>query len=171
MTSSISGSWRQIGKTRVWETTTHNEAESRRLAHALARHLRGGDFVALDGEMGTGKTIFVRGLAEAFHVTHLPASPTFPLVQVYRGGAGHPLLCHVDLHRISGREVMELGWEELNDPRTVTVVEWAEKAAVLWPVQVLSIRMSHAGGDARRFEFRLLSPRASELVKKLTEKS
>ena len=97
-------------------------------AARLARHLRPGDLLLLRGEMGAGKTTFVRGLARGLDVRGDVMSPTFQLVRVYRG----PLqLAHVDLYRLAeaelgGAGLEELGLEELLDQGAV-VVEWGDR--------------------------------------------
>ena len=110
-------------------------------AARLARHVRRGDLLLLEGEMGAGKTTFVRGLAGGLGVEGDVMSPTFQLVRVYRG----PLqLAHVDLYRLAGAaEVADLGLDELLDEGAV-VVEWGERlrvpAAVRVPIEVLDER-------------------------------
>jgi tRNA threonylcarbamoyladenosine biosynthesis protein TsaE len=93
-------------------------------AARLARHVRRGDLLLLEGEMGAGKTTFVRGLARGLDVAGDVMSPTFQLVRVYRG----PLqLAHVDLYRLSdAAEVADLGLDELLEEGAV-VVEWGER--------------------------------------------
>jgi tRNA threonylcarbamoyladenosine biosynthesis protein TsaE len=92
-------------------------------ASRLARHLRLGDLLLLGGEMGAGKTTFVRGLARGLDVRGDVMSPTFQLVRVYRG----PLqLAHVDLYRLAEAELGDLGLEELLDQGAV-VVEWGDR--------------------------------------------
>jgi tRNA threonylcarbamoyladenosine biosynthesis protein TsaE len=110
-------------------------------AARLARHVRRGDLLLLEGEMGAGKTTFVRGLACGLGVSGDVMSPTFQLVRVYRG----PLqLAHVDLYRLAGAaEVADLGLDELLDEGAV-VVEWGERlpdpAAVRVTIEVLDER-------------------------------
>jgi tRNA threonylcarbamoyladenosine biosynthesis protein TsaE len=93
-------------------------------AARLARHLRRGDLLLLEGEMGAGKTTFVRGLARGLGVTGDVMSPTFQLVRVYRG----PMqLAHVDLYRLAdAAELADLGIDELLDEGAV-VVEWGDR--------------------------------------------
>ena len=93
-------------------------------AARLARHLRPGDLLLLRGEMGAGKTTFVRGLARGLDVRGDVMSPTFQLVRVYRGPTQ---LAHVDLYRLSDpAELADLGLDELLDEGAV-VVEWGER--------------------------------------------
>ena len=110
-------------------------------AARLARHVRRGDLVLLEGEMGAGKTTFVRGLAKGLRVAGDVTSPTFQLVRVYSG----PLqLAHVDLYRLSdAAEVADLGLDELLNVGAV-VVEWGDRlrdpGAVRVTIEVLDER-------------------------------
>lgn len=150
---------------------TRSAEDTLALAREVGRHLAPGDWLALMGELGTGKTVFVRGVAEGLNLNEVPTSPTFAIVQVHRprkgGGAA---LRHVDLYRLSAAEVPALEWEELHDDDGVTVVEWAEKARPLWPEGCLAVRLSHQGGDARRVEFFACGARSGEIVKRLKGK-
>src|SRR5262249_59986561 len=130
----------------------------------LAQNLKGGDWVALIGDMGTGKTVFTQGMAAVLGGVS-PLSPTFSLVQFYPGRPW--ALRHVDLYRLEPKEVAELEWEELHDEQGVTVVEWAEKAQFLWPDSCVALRMTHRGGDKRRFEFLSRGARGQEIINKL----
>jgi len=111
-------------------TTTSRELETGRpeateaAAGRLARHVGRGDLLLLAGEMGAGKTTFVRGLAAGMGVTGDVMSPTFQLVRVYRGPVQ---LAHVDLYRLDGAaELADLGLDELLDDGAV-VVEWGDR--------------------------------------------
>lgn len=129
---------------------TRSPAETEALGRALARMLPRGSLVALRGDLATGKTCLVRGMASAFGAPESVHSPTFTLVNEYGGGPG---LVHLDLYRIGGAaEAIGLGCEEHFEPEGVCAVEWAERAEALLPARRVDIRMEHAGGDARRIE-------------------
>jgi tRNA threonylcarbamoyladenosine biosynthesis protein TsaE len=128
--------------------TTHSESETAAIGRDLARALGPGSVVLLFGDLGAGKTAFVRGLAEGLGA--LPedvSSPTFTLMQEYRGG--RVPLVHVDLYRLDDpREVDELGLEELGS-NSVLAIEWAEK--LNRPMKdAVEVRIEHAAGDTRR---------------------
>jgi tRNA threonylcarbamoyladenosine biosynthesis protein TsaE len=119
----------------------------------LAARLAPGDVVLVSGELGAGKTTFVRGALHALGVTEAVTSPTFVVGVLYEGARGP--LSHLDLYRLAGLDDEDPG---LLDPYfgadTVTFVEWPERArsvealggrAVAWRVS-----LAHAGGDARR---------------------
>lgn len=103
--------------------TTHSSEETKRVAADLAKTLHGGEVIALEGELGTGKTTFAQGLCEALGVTDTVTSPTFAIMNVYQGRLR---VVHLDLYRLkSTREIAMLGLEEfLGAPDTVTLIEW-----------------------------------------------
>jgi tRNA threonylcarbamoyladenosine biosynthesis protein TsaE len=102
-------------------------------AARLARHVRRGDLVLLGGEMGAGKTTFVRGLARGLRVAGDVMSPTFQLVRVYPGPVQ---LAHMDLYRLSdAAELADLGLDELLDEGAV-VVEWGDRLPAPGAVRV-----------------------------------
>ena len=107
---------------------TRSADETVSLARRIGGILRPGEVLLLVGDLGTGKTTFVRGLADGLGIPARPRSPTFTVVHTYDGGS-YPLV-HVDLYRLdSSSEVLSLGLEELLAPPAVSVVEWGEKAA------------------------------------------
>ena len=119
------------------------------VAAEMATAFRGGEVVLLSGELGAGKTAFVRGLARGLGADpDEVASPTFVLLTAY---PGRLTLHHADLYRLRGNgDERELGLEELPGPAGVLAVEWAERLAdVPWRA-VLRVRLEHAGGDVRR---------------------
>ena len=130
--------------TTLHERITQSAAETEAAGEELGRRLNAGDIVLLIGELGAGKTTFVRGVARGTESAAPVASPTFQLVRVY---PGRVQLAHVDLYRIEDvAELASLGLEELADDGAV-IVEWGgrldiEDAAV--------IDIEHLGGDRRR---------------------
>ena len=128
-------------------TITHSEFETEAVGRDVARLLSAGSVVLLFGELGAGKTAFVRGLAEGLGGSpDEVSSPTFTLMQEYRGGR-IPLV-HVDLYRLDDpREVDDLGLEELG-LNSVLAIEWADK----WPYsppEALRVSIAHAGENER----------------------
>jgi tRNA threonylcarbamoyladenosine biosynthesis protein TsaE len=105
--------------------------------------------VLLTGELGAGKTAFVRGLARGLGVdADEVASPTFVLLTSY---PGRLTLHHADLYRLSGKgDDRELGLDELPGPRGVLAVEWAERLSERPWDRVFRVELEHAGGDDRR---------------------
>src|SRR5207244_7315569 len=117
------------------------------VAEKLARSLEPGAFVLLHGDLGAGKTVFVRGLAAGLGVDpDSVSSPTFVLVQQYRGQI--PLV-HADLYRLDGAAAVDdLGLEDLCSG-AVVAVEWAERMPRI-PAGSVLVRIEDAGGDTRR---------------------
>jgi tRNA threonylcarbamoyladenosine biosynthesis protein TsaE len=128
-----------------------SEAETEAVAERLAHTLRSGDVVLLYGDLGAGKTAFVRGLARGLGVDpDEVSSPTFTLVQEYRARVP---LHHADLYRVSTRlDVQELGLEEAAADGGVVTIEWADRLAGDPPPGALRVRISDEGGDRRRIE-------------------
>lgn len=107
-------------------TTTRGEQETAAVGRDLARTLEPDAVVLLSGDLGAGKTAFVRGLAEGLGIDPQEvSSPTFTLVQEYRGGR-LPLF-HVDLYRLRPVEVGDLGLEEITRSGGVTAIEWPDR--------------------------------------------
>ena len=128
--------------TTLRETSAPEETEA--AGEELGRRLRKGDLVLLKGELGAGKTTFVRGIARGTGSTAPVASPTFQLVRVY---PGRLQLAHVDLYRLEkSEELRDLSLDELLDAGAV-VVEWGDRIEV--PDAAL-IEIEHLGGDRRR---------------------
>jgi tRNA threonylcarbamoyladenosine biosynthesis protein TsaE len=127
--------------------TTHSEPETAGVGRDLAPALVAGSVVLLRGDLGAGKTAFVRGLAEGLGVAADDvSSPTFTLMQEYRGG--RVPLVHVDLYRLDDpREIDDLGLEEIGET-CVLAIEWAEK----WrhpPADAVRVAIAHAGEAER----------------------
>jgi tRNA threonylcarbamoyl adenosine modification protein YjeE len=140
-----------------------DRAATLRVGERLAGLVRGGDAIALVGELGAGKTTLVIGLVGALGGGPA-ASPTFSLVNEYPG----PLVVwHVDLYRIErAAELAELGLDDvIGDPRGICVVEWADRFAVL-PADHLRLALAHAGGG-RTLAVAGTGPRGRELARAL----
>lgn len=131
------------------ETVTASEAETASLGEALAAQLRGGEAVLLQGELGAGKTAFVRGLARGLGVdVSEVVSPTFVLLTRYDGRLQ---LHHADLYRLAGGgDDRELGLDELPGEDGVLAVEWAERLSLRPWEHCIRVTLEHAGGDQRR---------------------
>jgi len=132
-----------------FEIESISPEETRRLGRAIGRALTAGSIVALNGELGTGKTTLTQGIArgldvpEAFQVT----SPTFTLVNEY---PGRLTLYHVDLYRLSGPADLEtLGYEEFFFAEGVTVVEWSEKIAEILDEGCIFIELRYIDANRR----------------------
>jgi tRNA threonylcarbamoyladenosine biosynthesis protein TsaE len=125
------------------DVVTNSPAETEHEGMLLGEKLRAGDIVLLVGELGAGKTTFVRGVAQGAGSRADVASPTFQLVRIY---PGHVQLAHVDLYRVEKlSELRDLGLEELAQDGAV-VVEWGERLEV---DGAALIEIEHLGGDRR----------------------
>jgi len=124
---------------------THSEDETQAVARDLATHLTRGDVVRLSGELGAGKTAFVRGVVRGRGVVaDEVSSPTFTLIQEYGGGAVY----HVDLYRLQPEEVDDLGLEELPESGGLLCIEWADRLPRRFRGAV-SVRITDQGRDVR----------------------
>jgi tRNA threonylcarbamoyladenosine biosynthesis protein TsaE len=114
---------------------------------ALGRTLGPGDVVALYGELGAGKTCFVQGLVRGLGVTTQATSPTFVLVNEYRGRLP---IHHVDAYRTASlTELMDLGLLDLFGGDGVTLLEWADRAEPLLPARAIRVRIEGLGDEPR----------------------
>ena len=129
---------------------SHSALQTERLGAALARELKPGDVVLVCGEMGAGKTTFVRGALRALGVTGRVTSPTFTLARRYDDLAVP--VSHLDLHRLAGLEGEDPALlADYVDPAHVAFVEWPEAAEALLADRVAArVTLEHAGQDLRR---------------------
>jgi tRNA threonylcarbamoyladenosine biosynthesis protein TsaE len=132
----------------VSREVTRSEEETAALAARLSGAFRGGEAVLLRGELGAGKTAFVRGLARGLGADEAEvSSPTFVLLTSY---PGRLVLHHADLYRLRGDgDDVELGLDELPGPSGVLALEWAERLSRVPWERVLHVTLTHAGGDER----------------------
>ncbi len=132
--------------------TTNNSEETQELGEDFAKSLRAGDVVCLYGDLGSGKTTFVQGLAKGLGVKEKIISPTFIIIRTY------PLknFYHIDLYRIENNDLQGLGLEEiLNNLQNIVVVEWAEKLKKYLPQKRIDIKFSYEKEKKRKIIFSL----------------
>jgi tRNA threonylcarbamoyladenosine biosynthesis protein TsaE len=140
---------------RIHEFTTQSGAGTIELGRKLARLLKPPQLLLLRGELGTGKTTLVKGIAQALDAAEPDevTSPTFTLIHEYDGALdGKPLkLFHLDVYRLEGERQLEtLGLDELLTPDALVLVEWGEKFKSIRKKATGEIAISSAGGDARK---------------------
>jgi tRNA threonylcarbamoyladenosine biosynthesis protein TsaE len=130
-------------------TETRSAQETQAVGHALAPLLEMGTTVALQGDLGAGKTEFVKGLVAGLGgEAHRVTSPTFGIVQEYAVSGG--FVMHIDAYRTrSEREFFEMGLEESLEGARLVAVEWPDRMGRYLPLDRLVIRLSHKGGNRR----------------------
>ncbi len=138
-------------------TTVHaaDPAATRAVGSIIARHVRDGDVIALDGPLGAGKTELVRGLAEGMGLDPGDVtSPTFVLMHEYEPqDAASPVLAHIDAYRLEGADgLASLGWQGHGEGLrrgAVTAIEWADRVATALGPDRLNVRIEHAPAGRR----------------------
>jgi tRNA threonylcarbamoyladenosine biosynthesis protein TsaE len=127
------------------DVVTKSDEETAALGARLAQELRAGAVIHLFGDLGAGKTVFVRGLAQGLGLDpDEVSSPTFTLIQEYRGG--RVTLYHVDLYRLEGAEVRDLGLDALTADG-VLAIEWANRLPDA-DSRAITVHLDDAGDDA-----------------------
>jgi len=130
------------------EYTVNSVEETWALARELAKELKPGDIVCLEGDLGAGKTTFTQGLAAALGVPGRVTSPTFCIVQEHK--SADVLLVHMDLYRLHGEEDVEaIGWEDYLSRGAIFVIEWPERAGSLIPASARHVELRNLGGERR----------------------
>jgi tRNA threonylcarbamoyladenosine biosynthesis protein TsaE len=128
--------------------TTASPDETTAAGQRLGATLRAGDVVALTGDLGAGKTCFVQGLVAGLGVETRATSPTFVLVNEYRGRLA---VHHVDVYRTGTlTELLDLGLPELIDADGVTLIEWADRCEPLLPSRTVRVHVEGVGDEPRR---------------------
>ncbi|MCX7880580.1 MAG: tRNA (adenosine(37)-N6)-threonylcarbamoyltransferase complex ATPase subunit type 1 TsaE [Ignavibacteria bacterium] len=109
-----------------------SEEETKQIAFEFSKRLKIGDLVALVGELGTGKTLFIRGVGNYFKINEIVTSPSFTIINLYNGlfESKSFNIYHIDLYRIKNiNEIIDLGFSEIiASPNSIFFIEWAEKA-------------------------------------------
>ncbi len=144
-----------------------SSGESRELGRALGRLLEGGDFIALYGDLGSGKTVLAQGISAGLGYDGYVSSPSFVIVNEY---AGRIPIMHVDLYRIHDpAEIEDLGHRELFFGGGVAIVEWAGRAGELLPNERLDIRIAIDALDTRTITFDARGDRYTQVMVTLLE--
>lgn len=136
------------------EYLTHSAADTIALGRELVSHLSPPKIVVLTGELGTGKTTIIKGIAEGLKAESQDnvTSPTFTLVHEYRGPSA--TLYHIDLYRVDSKRQLEtLGIDDLRDERSVILLEWGEKFERFRNESDAEIRLERLGETDRKIAF------------------
>jgi tRNA threonylcarbamoyladenosine biosynthesis protein TsaE len=146
------------------DIVSHSVEQTRRLGTHLGKYLQRGDVILLHGEFGTGKTTLTQGIAAGLGIdSKYVNSPTFTLVNEYRGGKLR--LYHIDLYRLEGNEqVATLGLEDYFAGDGVVVMEWPEEATSWLSPERLDIQLGHLNETKRTLRFYAAGGRYHNLV-------
>ena len=145
---------------------THSPEETAHLAGTIGKIIREGTVICLDGELGVGKTLFVRTLARTLGVESDVTSPTFNLMNIYE--AACPIV-HFDLYRITSEEELEdIGFFEYAEATEgIVLIEWAEKFPNAIPADHLSVRIDALDAEKRKFTFIAAGEKSEALLEEL----
>lgn len=126
---------------------TTNEKDTYRLGTEIGKLLKKGDIIGLNGDLGAGKTLLTRGIAEGMGIDDYITSPSFTIINEYEGELP---LYHFDVYRIgSPDEMYEIGFEEYLFGRGVCIIEWSDMINDLLPDSVIDIRIAVTGDETR----------------------
>jgi len=127
---------------------SNHETETFDLGKDFSKSLQGGNVVALIGELGSGKTIFVKGICSGFSVTEIPLSPTFSLINEYHGKL---ILYHFDFYRIKSlQELYDIGYEDYFYGNDICLIEWANLVEEVLPKKYFEIKIDNADTENER---------------------
>jgi len=127
---------------------SNSPEQTQQFAERLAKLLGPGDVIALEGDLGAGKTTFTQGLAKGLGIKTVVNSPTFTIIKEYQGTLP---LYHMDVYRVED-EFEELGFDEYFYGEGITVVEWASMIRSVLPPVLLEIYIKRAEGDSREIQ-------------------
>ena len=146
-----------------FERKTTDSEETSQFAARLARYLQPGDVIALEGDLGAGKTTFTKGLAQGLEIKKTVNSPTFTIIKEYKGKLP---LYHMDVYRVADA-FEDLGFDEYFEGEGVTVVEWAHLIEEQLPEDRLTIFLYREETDQRRMVFVPQGKRYEQLCKEI----
>jgi len=141
------------------ELVTFNENDTIELGEKIAKLLKPGDIIALEGELGTGKTVFVKGVARGLQIPEHVTSPTFNIVHSYEGNG--MTLHHFDVYRVNDEEeLFEIGFEEYLYKGDISIIEWADLIKNMMPENTIWIKIERTdkNPDQRIITIRGLEP-------------
>jgi tRNA threonylcarbamoyladenosine biosynthesis protein TsaE len=151
--------------TATFVVETHSAHETKSWGRRLATILEGGELLGLSGELGAGKTVFVKGLARGLSLREEDIlSPSFTMIREHRGRLP---LYHIDLYRLDQVVLDDLGLREYLFSDAVAAVEWFERLREAADLDRIAIRISYAGASMRRIEFEAIGDRYVPIVQAL----
>jgi tRNA threonylcarbamoyladenosine biosynthesis protein TsaE len=138
--------------------------ETKMWGRRLGSMLEGGELLAFSGDLGTGKTCFIKGVARGLSLREENIlSPTFTMIQEHRGRLP---LYHIDLYRLDNVALDDLGLREYLFSDSIAAVEWFERLQEGGQIDRLAVRISYSGANSRRIEFIAFGERYSLLITK-----
>ncbi len=151
------------------EFISRSPEQTRRVGARLGMFLTGGEVIALEGDLGTGKTVLAQGIGIGWGVATPLLSPTFILVRRHTRHQDSRFFYHIDLYRIASvQEAVDLGLEELlGDPESVCVVEWSNRATTLFPEEALWVTLRVMDEQRRSLTFRANGDHHRAILEKL----
>lgn len=157
---------RKTDTSRDWRQVLPSLLKTDKLGRIIGSVLKGGEFLALSGALGAGKTALVRGIATGLGASpQAVSSPTFVLLHEYRGRLP---LAHIDLYRLHSLQEMEsIGLEDYLSGPTVVAVEWADKAPGILPDDRLEMQLRHRTVQSRSITFRATGPVSAALLARI----
>ena len=128
---------------------TNSKEETLALAENFSKTLQGGDFLAFYGDLGSGKTTFIQGLAKGLGIEKRIISPTFIIMRHYKLAKGN--FYHIDLYRTESKhDLLGIGLDQIiQDPNNIVALEWAEKIGDLMPEKRIEIRLKYLSDNKR----------------------
>ncbi len=150
----------------TWVTRLRSLKATEALGQAIGHQLRGGEIIALTGQMGAGKTVLTKGIASGLGISHdQVTSPTFTITHEY---SGQLRLIHADLYRINSfAELRSIGLEDYYGPSTAVVIEWADRMGPEFPQDYLLVNLAHSQRYIRLATLTAHGPLSHALLKKL----
>ncbi|MCX7845218.1 MAG: tRNA (adenosine(37)-N6)-threonylcarbamoyltransferase complex ATPase subunit type 1 TsaE [Dictyoglomaceae bacterium] len=144
---------------------SNSSLETMELGRKIGEKAIPGDFYTLIGDLGTGKTTFLKGFAKGLGINSIITSPSFLIIKEYRGK--YPFI-HIDAYRLrSYIELLNLGWEEYLNGENIIAVEWGERIKELWPDEYLKISFFHKSLNSRELHLEPKGERFNTLIKSL----
>lgn len=155
-------------QTQEYSYVSHSPEETWRLGSRVGRHAQPGDVVTLRGDLGTGKTTFVQGIAAGLSVEELVTSPSFTLMHEH---SGRVRLYHLDLYRLGPQDLSDIGLDDVLGTEAVVVVEWSERLPPGLRADALGVEMGFVTGEdqSRHITLRPYGPRGYRLLNAVVE--
>lgn len=133
------------------KTITKSPKQTKKLASDFAKKIKAGNNLALEGDLGSGKTTFIQGLAKALGVKEQITSPSFVLVKEFETSKKGVKLIHIDLYRLQKLDdIIKQGLKEYFGSKNITVVEWAKIAKDILPKNTIQIKFKHISDKKRQ---------------------